>query len=142
MLKIIDLISAICGSIFCIKSLKMFKYNRYNVLSICNLLFFLIQIVPMYLQIAFGVGNEINKRTTGLLYDALLDTKVDLIYCGFIVIVPIMLYYLLRFLPCFIPSSVFSKYFIYFYFCFHIFDFWTGFDFLSFIFICYLYFIL
>ncbi|EGC04492.1 O-antigen polymerase [Ruminococcus albus] len=93
MLKIIDLISAICGSIFCIKSLKMFKYNRYNVLSICNLLFFLIQIVPMYLQIVFGVGSEINKRTTGLLYDALLDTKVDLIYCGFIVIVPIMLYY-------------------------------------------------
>lgn len=92
-MKVVELICATCGTIFCFKSFRILKCNKYNALNLCNLLFFVIQILPMYLQILFGIGKDISRRTEGLLYDALLDTKVDMIYCLFIAITPMLIHY-------------------------------------------------
>lgn len=84
---IIDLVSFFISSVFCYKSVIFIVKNGFSALHICNIVFWAMQALPLFIGLVF----DINSETHNVTYLAMTDVNTAYIYDLFIVIISVTL---------------------------------------------------
>lgn len=68
--------------LFC--TIKKIKKGKVNLLDYCYIAFYLVQVLPIFVEMMFGIDSKLSKY--GLIYQAMLDERTELYYLIFLIL--------------------------------------------------------